>query len=319
MLDQVLQVPNAKVIYIHGNHDHQLSHPLAQDQLRRSLERHKVTNTERIEFARFYMDSSVGLYAEHGDQFDGHDSRSPLNPAGGVLLDEAAGFYFLRYVWNRLEAGGHASLKNLNFLKVVKLVVQTFLLGTGPVRPLLRYTSDYFRAAHEGKVATLVDGDVLKFLFDKWVAKNRARLGVQLLRARDLDEDDLVALRKEHGERLGMTGAAPTETVEEAGEFEAPSWMPGLPVMPEPAKTDDFVAGLKGRFGQASGGFPKLDQSDISSVIVGHTHSKRQLRILRKPDVVYYNSGSWTENKDLLYVWAYSDGTERASGLRQLL
>ena len=321
-----------------GNHDHQLDNETTAKALIQVLADHGAgAGAGQITVARHFLEPRLGFYAEHGDQFAGSESKSPLRPVNAPALEEATGFYFLRYVWNRLENQDYGWVQHPTLGQILGLVRDLILKRKGPVPLFLRYATDYFRAIRDHGVP-LVDNRLLHLLYGRWRSRNRsetlagARAGEELeyLGNDELTEEDLEAVRQEA--ELEMAGPEPTgilESVEapEAAEIleaaplaEPPlPWLPGLPLTPQPAKGDKYVKGLKGRFGAAMDGFPQLDRANIHTVTLGHTHDERQLRLFgRNQSPVYYNSGSWTKGHTPAYVWSYANGGGPSSGMRQL-
>jgi hypothetical protein len=302
-----------RVHYNVGNHDHQLYHSRTARVLRAELERFGVPLADgQLTVARWYLDERCGLYAEHGEQFAESESRSPLHDMDGTEVREVAGFYFLRFVWNRLEHGGYGYLQHPNMKEILRVVASIVLERQGPVHRFLDYLGDYFRGKRE-KDFPLVDSWFIRKLYDRW--KARQKRGV---RATGVTEADLDAVRDSYEpDPRGATRGSPELLIEQLAVQPPVAWLPGIPVTPQPARVDDFCKGLRTRYDAAAPPFPRLDAARVRIVTVGHTHSERQLRLSGEADVVYFNSGSWTIGNRPAYVWAHSDGRVVTSGMRR--
>jgi UDP-2,3-diacylglucosamine pyrophosphatase LpxH len=305
-----------------GNHDHQLDNQLTAAVLRQAITDHGGPSAA-IPVARYYLDPELGFYAEHGDQFAGGESKSPLHDVNGAELEEATGFYFLRYVWNRLENKGHGWVQHPNMAQILKLIAKLVIKREGPVQEFLRYCSDYFRAVRD-KGVPLVDSWIVKRLYDVWrIGHPLEAVQPELAGADELTEQDLDVVRDElAGQELAAPEAAlppeAAETIAEAPLVEPPlKWLPGVAVTPQPAKGDGYIKGVRSRFKRASDGFPKLDPA-IRTVTIGHTHEERQLKLSGDSGPLYYNSGSWTKGHRTVYVWCYTEGASFFRGMNEL-
>ncbi len=318
-----------------GNHDHQLHNDRCADALRDALVRRGVPVTpDRLEIGRYFLDLDLGFYAEHGDQFADANSRSPLLPPDGVEVDEPAGFHFLRYVWNRLEAAGYGGLQDASLLEILgHVLVYLIVHRQGPVALFKTCIGQYFRAVRRGR-AKLVDAWYVRLLYKLWGDRLVARMTTLALPAGaedpvvELTDADLDVVAEEARQRpAGPGGPVGPMLAEEEGfdqvaaapEEEPPvGWLPGLPIEPKSAQLDGYVKGLRKRFAQASGPFPQLDRTAIHTVTLGHTHRKRQLQLFGSGGPTYFNSGCWLQGKEMTYVWSFLDAGKVTSGVRKL-
>src|ERR1051325_380175 len=196
----------AGVCFTVGNHDHQLDNAAMVPGLRSELVDAGVARADRITVGRYYWDEALGFYAEHGDQFARSDSHSPLIPGGGDRLQEEAGFYLLRYLWNRLEDRGYGLDKAPTIFQILGLLVK-LLFGINPAKELRDFLHDYFRGkalVHFPLVEVRAGGkNVFQVLYDAWLRKNPP---VQTLRGslttHPLDVADLQAV----GDALAPAG-----------------------------------------------------------------------------------------------------------------
>ena len=96
----LLRLPKTSVIYLPGNHDHAMVHPALQDHFRDAVCAYGGSDAgSRIEFELYHEDEELNLYVDHGNQFS-HDSNYQDFTDFG---EEAPGFYFVRFVWNRIR------------------------------------------------------------------------------------------------------------------------------------------------------------------------------------------------------------------------
>ncbi len=88
-----------RIICIPGNHDHSLIHASVRTPIQDAITRGDNTLNSRIVFQNYYEDADVGIYAEHGNQFDEDNDYDRFDLFGA----ESPGFFFVRLFWNRLE------------------------------------------------------------------------------------------------------------------------------------------------------------------------------------------------------------------------
>lgn len=278
---------------------------------------------------RYFLDEDLGLYAEHGDQFAGSESTSPLKNRAGNDLQEAPGFFFLRYVWNRLELR-EPNLLHLTLCEALELLTEWVLRKKeGPLDFFCRYISDYFRAVRDLRIPC-IEQWLLAALYRVWKAKHPGPKSLALGNGEDdLTEADLEEVRGELSSRaseaLGVGGVeplavGPREALDEVEEATPHvDWLPGRPAAARNAYVNDEIRGLRRRFTTPSDGFPLLHASKINTVTIGHTHQALQAKLFSDQATSYLNTGSWTRaNGTPLYAWASCDGGSRRSGLRTI-
>lgn len=90
--------PGCRLFVVPGNHDHVLIRPEAQARLAAHL---GVRPGQHLWFAPFYEDTALGLYAEHGSQFQANNAYADWGSI--ARQDEAAGFFFQTLVLNPIE------------------------------------------------------------------------------------------------------------------------------------------------------------------------------------------------------------------------
>lgn len=298
-----------------GNHDHQLDQAEGARMLASRLRAQGVPSLTAGNFTvgRWYLDKDLGFYAEHGDQFAGEESRSPLLDPTQPALEEAGGFYVLRYVWNRLENEGLSWVQHPTIAQVLRELVR--LLGSGrdgPIDRALEYLNDYFKAVRSGAVPAIVDIGIIKALYKLWKPKPQPRLT-------RTDLEAVTMLESAPGELEIQEALVEEELLESAPAAAAPGWLPGADFIPQPGKADKYARGLRERFSRASGGFPHLDKATFRTVSIGHTHREGQWDLLGDRAVTYLNTGSWTVGHPMLFAFCYrAPGQASVAGLRQL-
>lgn len=93
---------NRCLVIVPGNHDHSLVEGSVRDCLRTILEMNQAPASAALKFSSSYDDPEMGIYAEHGNQYDGKNNVygdfDHFRP-----VEECAGYYFVRLFWNRFE------------------------------------------------------------------------------------------------------------------------------------------------------------------------------------------------------------------------
>lgn len=101
------RVKKRKVIFIPGNHDHSLVHKDVQQQLKSFLTERGVEEHQIILGQNYYENSSLQVYAEHGNQFDEDNKYANFSvfPEGPLTYQkECRGYFFVRLFWNLLKS-----------------------------------------------------------------------------------------------------------------------------------------------------------------------------------------------------------------------
>ena len=309
----------ANIHFNAGNHDHQLDHASTKALLLKALTSRGIgTGSGTVSFGRYFHDSDLGFYAEHGDQFAGRESRSPLDFAGGNGLTEATGFWFLRYVWNRLESSGKGHLQSPSTAQVIRIVIDIVLRRKGDLAIALDYLNDYFRASTALNFE-IVDEWPIRFLFKRWLRRQDNDKS-----ERDLDENDVQALIAENESAMNTKSVLPFEAehvgflTKDLGSAQALGWLPGTEIEPPICVDDTHLERIEGRFRRETPPFPRLNRSAVRTVTLGHTHIVCRASLSRTASPVYFNSGCWLDGKPLTYVWSLKVGDSSDRGVRVL-
>jgi UDP-2,3-diacylglucosamine pyrophosphatase LpxH len=295
--------PNAQIHYLVGNHDHGMIEPALQKHLLQRLTEASGSPVpeNRFRFGLSLNKPEVRSYFEHGNQFSGNDSGFPnvLDP-----FHEAPGFYFLRFVWNRLQAQFGMSD---NFGEIVRFVLlKIFNPGAPIVTSGLGFLYEYFEAHRTGRVPQLVHGPVkvIPKLYKKWLKEQAPREpgtkadGI-LKDEVEKTKDEPFKMKKLPGKQLMGHANPGSEAPELPGE--------AVHVSHDPDLRDEYWVGLRDRFKREVAPFPRL-HDQLATVFLGHTHGER-IMVLRSeigdPTTTrYINSGSWTRPGRLVYGWA---------------
>jgi UDP-2,3-diacylglucosamine pyrophosphatase LpxH len=292
-LAEVLAI-GARLVYLPGNHDHAMVNPALQEHFRTRLE--EATGTalggDRLTFAHFCEIPELKLYAEHGHQFaDGDSSYEDVTD----WTREAPGYYFLRFVYSRLEGlpAMHVPLGEL-----VRIILNLIFHPQVIDHDVKRYLYEYF-AAHESIGFPLAQGPSVPFvgrilpaIFEHWKAHGRPLDAGSETLARECRE---LAARTQ----LEQTDGTP-EHVEDLASHNIRRTSTGLPgrllnYMSTHAR-DRYAMGMRDRFARETAPFPRLTPVDGMTVIAGHTHREHHSRLLDAfmATVRYMNSGSWS-------------------------
>jgi hypothetical protein len=248
-------------------------------------------------------------------------------------MEEAAGFYGLRYIWNRLEERGHGHDTQPTIFEIIAIAIK-LLLGLGPSRDIRDAFNDYFKGHTELKFPMIeykfAGRDAIQVLYSAWLRKNPPQELRRSGETTELSDADLDAVRAELSvtpQQVMLLGqqesAEPSFVVDPElrrgapTASAAPDWLPGRDFDVPEASKDHYIRGIRSRFEVDSIDFPVLDRDTTRTVTIGHTHRPCGLELFGEPGLVFFNSGSWTKGQRVTpYVWSYSDGSAISSGLR---
>jgi UDP-2,3-diacylglucosamine pyrophosphatase LpxH len=298
-------VPGVRLYYTFGNHDHALTaHPL-QVHVRDTLNAMgaHIDGARTMVFGHWFRNEPTRSYFEHGNQFAANDSHFPHVDDPWV---EAPGFYFLRFVWNRLQAQ-YAYRDDLS--TVIRLaILLLFNPGAEPLRRAVHYLYEYFEAHRLGLVPELVRGPagLIPKLYARWLEsgaplESRAETDAAL-------QHDVERTRVEPEEGAPPPGA---ERLSLANLGTDRADLPGRPIFLNiQAGADAYWKGLRGRFGRRSDPFPLVGPETITTFL-GHTHNERYMYLRNVPGREasrYINTGCWAHGRSrLAYGWATDD------------
>lgn len=294
--------PNCLVTLLPGNHDHALVEP----RLQRELLRLTACN---LRFATNFDRPDLGLYAEHGNQWDSNNTYQDFTRFSWE--DECPGYFFVRLFWNRLETlapdlidspGGWKGIWHyLSRLGNPLLLARAILFW-------VQYRSDRRVPAH----VHLGLNDVTEHSPDL------------LLTAHSMDgnvfsNDPAV----EHAFRQAYHAFAEVRQVVDAIRPKDAAAVPlpdaragleGLGAMPVELGAYD-ESGAAALFRQRpTGREGPLEPSVYRYVLFGHTHKRLEVLLLNR--AWYFNTGTWTGRNptDLTVVVVESDdGAVRAA------
>lgn len=299
-----------RVICTPGNHDHSLIQPHVQDVAAQAIAQGDGALLKRIVFANYYENKELGIYAEHGNQFDEDNDYDDFCVFGA----EAPGYFFVRLFWNRLEL----IQPNLdNWMNSFSAIWKQKLWGL--FLPAYRLFRQYVRDERPFKriqVATSLP----PILFE-----GRA-MGVPS-RGENLREfPDLLFTERVDPERIFSTDNEVESHLRalyhkpENSEFKAAvdeildeKFHGRPPTVPEPSAetrqlefliSDNYVSAVRGMYGARNGTpharplKPGLLKPDVHKfVLLGHTHDEKKEEF-SDLNVTYFNTGSWSVHRD---------------------
>ena len=298
-----------RIICVPGNHDHSLIHESVRAPLQEAVNRGEESLNSRIVFQNYYEDQGLGIYAEHGNQFDEDNDYDKFDLFGA----EAPGFYFVRLFWNRLEV----------------------------LQPNLDDWMNSFSAIWRQRLWNLFFPAYR--LFRQYVSDERPFKRIQVARFPSIFFENRVVGMPSPGENLGeFPDLLFTERVDperifstdnevethlrelyhrpENGEFRTAvdrildeKFRGRPPRVPEPSldapqlefgAKDPYVSAVRGLFG-AENGTPHarplkggILRPDVHKfVLIGHTHKDKQ-EPFHDLKVTYFNTGSWSVHRD---------------------
>jgi UDP-2,3-diacylglucosamine pyrophosphatase LpxH len=89
---------NCKLVFVTGNHDHSLVEPGVQGHLAQHLD---LAGSRQLQFANFYENAQLRLYADHGNQYDHNNQYGDFGQFDWKA--DCSGYYFVKLFFNRLE------------------------------------------------------------------------------------------------------------------------------------------------------------------------------------------------------------------------
>jgi UDP-2,3-diacylglucosamine pyrophosphatase LpxH len=280
------------VVYLNGNHDHAMMNTDLQAAFRyyfNQIARRTVATEESLVFDRYYRNETIGVYAEHGDEFAGPESRAPSQS----WEEQALGFYVLRFIWNRLENNSESGESVGSLMKLVCLLI--FRPNDKLSIKALGFLIDYFRAFDDGIVPALAPApcDAFHTVYDRWIEQGRPE-------AADFDPSLVKDLPRCI---LAALGESPSAAWYGRAAGGSPIGLPGKPVPvppPDMVWRDQFWAGLDGRLKASQAPFPRLSSSTDKSLFLGHTHNELQINMRSAQKACrYINTGSWANGRPI--------------------
>ncbi|MBI5248587.1 MAG: hypothetical protein HY912_03760 [Desulfomonile tiedjei] len=326
-----------RIISTPGNHDHSLIDPMVQSPVREAIARGDKSIAERVVFQNYYEDPDMGIYAEHGNQFDEDNDYDNFDLFGA----EAPGFFFVRLFWNRLEVlqpsldNWMNSFNAIVSQKLWKLIIPAYEFFTQYVtddRPFKRIQVASFPPIFlEGKVVGVPSrGENLREFPDLLFTE-------KVDRERIFSTDNEVETRFRHlyhEPENQEFKVAVDEILGKKYRGKPPSVPESAPetVQLEFLTRDPYISAVKGIFG-APDGTPHarplkggLLKPDIHKyVLLGHTHDDKEVKF-SDLKVTYFNTGSWSVLRDshgsnasrLCYV-VFKKGSQGGITAEQLL
>ena len=315
--------PGCRLVFITGNHDHSLIDPAVQAQLTQYL---GLDGSAVLSFANFFEDRTLGLYADHGNQYD-HDNTYD-DFAGFDWRKDCGGYYFVKLFFNRIEYRDprvdnspsgwgevwHWLRRVMNF-RLLAAAIRYYWQYSTDNRVPRRITPFAARglaepAAKPGLLSPaaapnlLITGPVARssvsffstdpegeeFFREAYEASPDVRRAVnEILEA----QEEGKAAR---GTRRGATrGARPARKASARRRAEVPKpkgSLRGLTTERGIAGPPEDVGWAKNLFSDKPYFRDRLDISDFRFIIFGHTHGALDRRLSN--GATYLNTGTWT-------------------------
>jgi UDP-2,3-diacylglucosamine pyrophosphatase LpxH len=287
----VLEQPDARVVYLFGNHDHVMVNEDVQNAFRAYLEsggNPGLASGGRLTFGHFLKDDNLGVYVEHGNQFSSGTSEvaDPEN-----WQEQALGYYGLRFIWNRFQAEyGIVKPTTEEALALAKAIIRR-KSSDDKQRQVFQYVIDYFSAFDDGLVPRLVG--YFDLVYNIW--RNNGK-------PKSSDQFFISHVKEELNAR---------------GQVEEPSTGPKSSSEDGTGGgIDRYLRGVTRRFKNAPRPFKVLGRDIYRRLFLGHTHRWRDMDITpsaenRLFDHRYLNTASWTRDlKRPYFGYAYEQNGE---------
>lgn len=301
-----------RIVFIPGNHDHSLIHPVMQEDVRKAVAGTDAALGGRILFSNYYDEPGLRTYAEHGCQFDANNDYDQFAEFG----PECPGFYFVRIFWNRLEQ----QVPDIDIWWNIFRVIWERKLWH-----LLRIAYRFFRQYRkDDRVGEKIDVPGVPFFGAEGLPIPGALTGKSLPEFPDIlfsdggDPERVFSTDLATENRLRTLYHDPDpenadfkKEVDQILEEKFQGQAPPVPkeMIPDVQEfgliQDEYVTAVTEMF--ASPGEEPLTRplkGDALSdamydyVLFGHTHDAKNVSI-DHPDATYFNTGTWTMKRDL--------------------
>jgi len=299
------------LVIVPGNHDHSLVEATVQQSLRNILGASQPPTASALSFCFSYDDPAMGLYAEHGNQYDRKNNAYSDFPQFRAK-EECPGYYFVRLFWNRLE---HLDpqLDNLypdRWWEVFLWILRSrhfSLLG-----PALRYFHQY---RSDTRVPKLIDVPGVPFFAAAPGEKvlpgmperllDRAALGPPYFSCDPATENEYLRLYRDDPEartvimpwlqnKFGIVPDLPPPSHAVPFTY-APSYFLGK--NPYLDSVERMFASARNPVKPCFRATP-LDPGAYRYVVLGHTHEDKREGIATVGGATYFNTGSWISRID---------------------
>ena len=300
-----------RLVIVPGNHDHSLVEAYVQQELRSLLGANIPCVYPALQFSPSYDDTALGIYGEHGNQYD-RAKNFYEHFMQFQHKEECAGYFFVRLFWNRLETL-ESRLDNIYPDRWREIFLWIWRTGQwNLLSPALRYIRQY-----------AMDGRVPKLIYTPRVHSFAAGPQVMILPGmpeRLLDPNALEApyfsidstteneyLRLFHDDWKARQEIVPLlrEKFGHVPDLPVPSTaVPSLYGRSFLEEKDTYLTSVEGMF--ANSPYPQppsfrsqaLDQNIYRYVVLGHTHWDKQESIRTVAKATYFNTGSWISRVD---------------------
>lgn len=298
-----------RIIIVAGNHDHSLIHADVKEVVRHAISGDDASLRKQINFHTYYDEPKLGIYAEHGNQFDENNDYTDYNVFGA----EAPGYYFVRLFWNRLEM----LQPNLdNWMNSFSAIFKQRLWGL--LYPAYELFQQYYFDDRPFKRIKLVSIPSVFF--------EGTSVGVPELEVSLKEFPDLLFTQRDVAGRIFSTdnrleqkllnlyndpqNYGFTKAVDKILDEKYQSKPPKVPLDNnkmlelEFLEQDACISAVRGMFAARNGTarFRPLKGGILSPevykfVILGHTHEEKT-EDLSDLNVTYFNTGSWSLHSD---------------------
>lgn len=298
-----------RIIITPGNHDHSLILGDIQEIVKRAIAGNSDSLRKKLILKTYYDEPELGIYAEHGNQFDGNNDYQDFHHFG----TETAGYFFVRLFWNRLEVlrpnldnwmNSFSAIFDQNLWELFYPAYHLFQQYYFDKRTFKRIKLASFPPVFlegtsvgipERNVSLLDFPDLLFtqrdvsgriFSTDNWLEKKMIRLYHDSANSEFRSAVDKI-LREKYKRRIPKVPDG-DPTMLELGFLERDPYVSAVRAM--------FAAGNgSAEYGPIKGGVLKPDI--YKYILLGHTHKEKKTK-LDALDVTYFNTGSWALRRD---------------------
>lgn len=300
-----------RLIIVPGNHDHSLVEPSVQQTLRELLGvTHSLSETA-LHFSPSYDNPTLGIYAEHGNQYD-QENNSYKDFEQFGPMKECAGYFFVRLFWNRLE---HLDAQLDNIYPDRSWEVFLWILRTGHwflLGPALRYFHQY---RSDMRVPKLINVPGVPFFAVATGEKVLPGMPERLLdpSARSSPyfsadpgvENEYLRLYRDNPKARAEILHLLREKFDQVPELPPPSETVTFSyVQPFALEKDPYLAFVERMFTNSpdpqkpSLRSALLEPETYHYIVLGHTHEDKTERVNTVGNATYFNTGSWISRID---------------------
>jgi len=297
-----------RLVIVTGNHDHSLVNPQIQKAILAAVTGGEPGLATRVVFRPYYDDPEFSAYGEHGNQYDENNEYDKFGQFGA----ECPGFYFVRLFLNRLEHY-EPRVDEWGWWNVFRIIWDWGLwpLVGKAVRFYQQYLNhpDNFKRINIPGVPFFAAPGTAMPTTGKSLPEFPDLLVSSQIHPQNIFSSDPAVENRLRTLYHARGNARFRKAVNKLLQKKSPQTpvtvpQPGPPVQAFGVFVDPYLTAVEEMFA-IPGEEPKrkplkggaLSKATYKYVLLGHTHEDKE-ELLNALGVTYYNTGSWTVNRD---------------------